>query len=149
MKYGDFWSKVNKTKSCWLWTAALHSAGYGVVRINCSKENRKGELVYAHRFVYESLRGPIPHGLHLDHLCRVRNCVNPDHLEPVTGKVNALRGTSPAAKNAKKTHCKRGHELAGENLYLRPDTGTRQCLICKHLNFKEWYAKKTEKSSHA
>lgn len=144
-----FWERVQKTDTCWLWTGALHSAGYGVVRINCSKANPDGELEYAHRFSYELTRGKIPRDLCIDHLCRVKNCVNPDHLEPVTQQVNNLRGTSPAARNAAKTHCKNGHEFVGENLYERPDKTGRQCFVCKRLYWKQWYAQKTAKLSHA
>ena len=75
-----FWSKVEKTDSCWNWTAAL-SGGYGVIRINKKK-------VYAHRFAYEALVGDIPGGHQLDHICHNRQCVNPGHLRPVTQKQN-------------------------------------------------------------
>ena len=141
-KYIDrFWSRVEKTDSCWLWKAALQSAGYGVMRINC-KNGNPGEMVYAHRFSYELLKGPIKGGLEIDHLCRVRNCVNPDHLEPVTGTENWRRGFSASANNARKESCIYGHPFSGDNLYLRPDTGTRQCLICKREYFKEWDEKR-------
>jgi HNH endonuclease len=109
-----FWSKVNKTETCWLWTACLNSAGYGEF---CDRRCRSR---LAHRVAYELLVGPIPAGLTLDHLCRVHNCINPAHLEAVTMRVNGLRGDSPPAMNARKTHCKRGHEL-GSN---------RQCRVC-------------------
>jgi hypothetical protein len=135
----DFWKRVDKTDSCWLWTGALHSAGYGVVRINACLGSQ-GDLVYAHRYAYELLRGRIPDGLFLDHLCRVRNCCNPDHLEPVTHQVNLSRGLG-----AKKSHCSRGHEMTGDNVYIRPDTGGRQCLTCKHEYWDEWYGKNKEK----
>jgi hypothetical protein len=71
----------------------------------------------------------VPTGLHLDHLCGNRSCVRPDHLEPVTQRENTLRGGSFSAVNAKKTHCIRGHEFAGENLGARSDG--RACLRCK------------------
>ena len=86
---------------CWLWTGALVE-GYGVLSVN-------GRLTFAHRFSYEQAKGPIPAGLEIDHLCRVRCCANPDHLEPVTTRVNLLRGVGAAAINARKTHCIRGH----------------------------------------
>jgi hypothetical protein len=141
-----FWSRVQKSNWCWLWTGTVSSSGYGVMRIDCSKANPKGRLVYAHRYAFENTKGAVPKGLELDHLCRNRRCVNPDHLEPVTPRVNQLRGTGPAARNARKTHCSKGHLFAGQSLYLRPDTGNRQCLICKHEYWKEWYAKKKEKT---
>lgn len=118
-----FWAKVNKTDTCWLWTASLDTRGYGQFGI------RHGKLVRAHRYAYESLAGPHDAGLELDHLCRVRRCVNPDHLEPVTHRTNVLRGVAPVAKRARQTHCRRGHPLTGSNLYIKPN-GTRQCRRC-------------------
>jgi hypothetical protein len=139
-----FWARVDKSGSCWLWTAAKNTNGYGVLRIDCHSNNR-GRLVFAHRLSYELTKGAIPDGLHLDHLCRTRNCVNPAHLEAVTPRINCLRGIGPSAKAAKKTHCSKGHPFEGQNLYLRPDRHGRQCLICKHNNFKEWSEKNQEK----
>lgn len=83
----------------------------------------------AHRFSYEFANGPVPDGLQLDHLCRNRLCVNPGHIEPVTQRVNMLRGISPAAENARKTHCMNGHPLIGTNLVLRK-SGSRGCRHC-------------------
>ena len=90
-----------------------------------------GEKKFAHRIGYEQLVGPIPKGLELDHLCRVRHCVNPDHLEPVTHKENTLRGSCPAAVNARKTHCKRGHPLTDDNIARQSKTNARVCLKCQ------------------
>jgi hypothetical protein len=123
-----FWAKVNKTETCWLWTAGKHSAGYGVINL-CVGVN---QVAYAHRLSYEWAKGPIPDGLEIDHLCRVRNCVNPDHLEAVTGAVNNLRGESAAARHSRKTHCPRGHAYSGQNLY-RPKRGGRQCRACRPI----------------
>lgn len=105
-----FWPKVRKTETCWLWEASTDASGYGQFRVL----PRPAGPTKAHRFAYEQIVGPIPDGLELDHLCRVRNCVNPDHLEPVPGAVNTLRGYGAPAKNARKTHCIRGHELPDE-----------------------------------
>jgi len=88
-----FWSKVEKTVSCWLWTASTRR-GYGQFVIN-------NKPTPAHRFAYEQLVGDIPRGLQLDHLCRVRNCVNPEHLEPVTSRENILRGEGICAVAAR------------------------------------------------
>ena len=96
---------------CWLWTAATTN-GYGVVQIN-------GKLQRAHRVVYEALIGKIPEGLEIDHLCRNRSCVNPAHMEPVTGRENIARGESKSAIHSRQTHCKAGHEFTPENTYLR------------------------------
>ncbi len=117
-----FWTKVDKTGTCWLWTGAKKATGYGVFRKHADQNPRP-----AHRLAYEELIGPVPEGLELDHLCRVRACVNPAHLEPVTGRVNILRGFSPPAQNARKTECINGHPLIPENLYLH---GQRKCKTC-------------------
>src|SRR5580698_2584776 len=85
-----FWRLVEKTESCWNWKGGKTN-GYGCFQI--AKVNFR-----AHRLAYELLRGPIPTGLHLDHLCRNRSCVNPDHLEPVTQRENTLRGEGIAAQ---------------------------------------------------
>lgn len=85
-----FEAKIHKIPGgCWIWTAQIGTHGYGVFGTG-GRADRK--MVYAHRFSYEMYVGPIPDGLHLDHLCRVKPCVNPDHLEPVTPRVNAQRG---------------------------------------------------------
>jgi hypothetical protein len=116
-----FWSRVDKTADCWLWTGSINSSGYGVLHID-------RRPVRAHRLAYEELVGPIPYGLALDHLCRVRNCVRPDHLEPVTLGENVLRGVSPSAVNRRKTHCPQGHPFNETNTYRR--SGRRVCREC-------------------
>lgn len=107
---------------CMPWPAAKVS-GYGVININ-------GKPRKAHRVIYENHKGPIPDGLVLDHLCRNHKCVNPDHLEAVTQKINTIRGIGPSAMNSKKTHCKNGHPFSDEN--TRAPTGRvhRTCRTC-------------------
>lgn len=119
---------------CWLWTANLDTSGYGRFWF-------EGRTVSAHRFSYEQLIGPIPEGLDIDHLCRVRHCVNPEHMEPVTRQVNGLRGVGPQAVHAAQTHCIRGHELAGDNLIIVEYTGrpARSCRACRQENHLERY----------
>lgn len=102
---------------CWEWTAALRN-GYGVFGV------RAGKVVYAHRFMWEIYVGPIPEGMQLDHLCRNRKCVNPDHLEPVTQRENLIRGNGWASKARQKT-CIRGH-----NDWTIRKNGTRACRSC-------------------
>jgi len=101
-----FWSKVvfPEDSDCWLWAASINNNGYG--------EFWAGDkYVKAHRWAYEYLIGPIPAGLTIDHLCRNRACVNPAHLEPVTLRINLLRGNTFQARNAAKTHCESGHSF--------------------------------------
>lgn len=93
---------------CWLWAGFKAPNGYG--QVYAPGYGRSPQR--AHRVIYEALVGLIPQGLVLDHLCRVRCCVNPEHLEPVTLKANILRGEGLSAKNANKTHCPQGHAYA-------------------------------------
>lgn len=120
-------TKIRVTDHCWEWTGARYlTSGYGFFWMN----RRVSRL--AHRVVYESAVGPIPEGLTLDHLCRNRGCVNPAHLEPVTGVENTMRGISLWAVNARKTHCMRGHEFTAENT-IQIKTGSRRCRECQRL----------------
>jgi hypothetical protein len=130
-----FWARVVVADGCWLWTGYRLHNGYGSLMANGKKNT------LAHRFAYELLVGPIPDGLTLDHLCRVRNCVNPAHLEPCTMAENALRGVGPTAVNARKTHCKRGHEFTPQNTYARPDGG-RECKACRGMHKRNQIARK-------
>ena len=124
-----FWSKVDKSGDCWLWTASTFpSGGYGQFNVGSKKLGTR-RPARAHRYAYEALIGPIPDGLQLDHLCREPLCVNPAHLEPVTQKVNILRGVGWAAVNARKSHCDEGHPLSGSNL-ARTSGGGRRCRLC-------------------
>ena len=119
-------AKVDVTDDCWLWTGTTDIGGYGRIWIPELHATQP-----AHRVVYEYLVGPVPTDLVLDHLCRVRHCVRPDHLEPVTQRENILRGDLPdlnKAKGAAVTHCKRGHEYTAENTYIHH--GRRTCRTC-------------------
>lgn len=107
---------------CWIWEASRNQYGYG--QFYFAGQPRK-----AHRLAYEWAMGEIPVGLEIDHLCKVRECVNPAHLEPVTHRENLLRGDTFQAANAAKTHCKRGHEFSPEN--TRVVAGRwRKCRTC-------------------
>lgn len=114
--------RLEPSGACLLWTGMVSkTTGYGRLA-SMPRE------ILAHRFAYERAHGPIPDGLTIDHLCRVRPCVNPEHMEAVTSGVNVLRGESPWAKNARKTHCVRGHAFDEANtLHLR---GQRRCRAC-------------------
>lgn len=117
--------------NCWLWTGATDRHGYGHIKV-------KGRLLRAHRVSYETHVGPIPDDKQIDHLCRVRHCINPAHLEPVTGRVNTMRSPiAPAAINARKTSCNSGHRLAGSNLYVSK-AGYRYCRECRRQRTAEW-----------
>lgn len=95
-----FWEKVEKTETCWLWTGAISGrTGYGSF-VLAPLEDGSRKRVGAHRWAYQDEMGPVPEGLVLDHLCCVRRCVNPSHLEPVTYSVNALRGTRWSSREA-------------------------------------------------
>ncbi len=126
-----FWSNVDRSgpNACWLWTGALNGSGYGRLSVG----GRQGSVARAHRFAYELLIGPIPDDLDLDHLCRVRHCVNPSHLEPVTRRVNTLRSPiAITAVRARQTHCRQGHEFTPENTYTPPSRpNSRYCRECK------------------
>lgn len=119
-----FWTKVNFTDSCWLWTGSRNLQGYG------QWPNAFGSAL-AHRYAYTFCVGPIPDGLEIDHLCRVPLCVNPDHLEPVTHRENQLRGTGQVALNARKTHCVHGHAFTPSNTYIW--RSERHCRLCRKL----------------
>lgn len=122
-----FWAKVAKSTpgACWEWTASLTSTGYG-------QFNDGSRIRTAHRFAYELVVGPVPDGLVLDHLCRNATCINPAHLEPVTQRENIMRSpTAPPALNARKTHCKHGHELDGANLRIRERPNRLPERVCR------------------
>lgn len=117
---------------CWEWHRYRNDAGYGCLSVG----NKKTE---AYRASYETFVGPVPTGLELDHLCRNRGCINPDHLEPVTKKVNVLRGFNACANNARKTRCKHGHELTA---IVESGRNRRRCLTCQDAAVARYQARK-------
>lgn len=123
-----FWSKVDRTGDCWLWTDHLMPKGYAQFHVGGSYQAR--QRPYAHRWIYEQTVGPIPEGYEIDHLCRVRHCVNPAHLEPVTHAENTARttGFKKGYYNVG-THCPNGHERTPENTRLNT-YGYRICAPC-------------------
>lgn len=128
-----YWAKVEKTDSCWLWTGTDNGRGYGFFPIG-------GRYVQAHRYAYTIAKGEIPDGLTIDHLCRVRNCVNPDHLEAVTHKENIRRMQDATGTGWVVTHCPVGHEYLPENTYIDPK-GSRCCKACRVENTRRWRLK--------
>lgn len=139
LNLGDrFWSKVDRGEAdeCWLWTAATNGIGYGHMYFG-------GKMRYAHRLAYQNEHGPIPEGLDIDHLCRVRNCVNPSHLEAVTRQTNLLRGQGHTARNAAVVECPQGHAYDDTNTYRGPN-GSRQCRTCRRLQNQRAYQRRKE-----
>lgn len=140
----------DEVDGCWRRRTVLNT-GYALMSVRC------GKPVLAHRAMYELVVGPIPEGYDLDHLCHTndptckrdrdcphRSCVNPAHLEPVTERENTLRGASPAAVNATKTHCKRGHGFTPENTYWTSNHSHpgRACRICRAMHGRDFRARR-------
>lgn len=134
-----FWSRVVKSPSCWTWTGSRNEAT-GYCACNMRVEGGGG---YAHRVAYILAKGPIPAGLSIDHLCRNRGCVNPDHLEAVSHRENILRSPNAlAAINAAKTHCPQGHPYSGSNLRLSADGRSRVCRTCGNERSRVGYRRR-------
>ncbi len=127
-----FWSKVNKTSSCWLWTGLLRPDGYARFSV-------RGTPVYAHRFSAELNGLQLSPMLVLDHLCRVRNCVNPKHLEQTTQKENVRRGDA-GRYNSDKTRCRNGHDFTPDNTYSI--NNHRACRTCLRANQRAYCLRK-------
>lgn len=121
----DFVSRCALPNECWIWCGRVNENGYGWVSDN-------GKLRLAHRVAYEKVKGSIPSGLVLDHLCGVPGCVNPNHLEAVTQQENLRRGNGVCAKRSRQTHCKNGHEFTPENTARNSVRPThRKCKACQ------------------
>ena len=136
-----FWKRVDKNGPiplyrpdlgpCWIWKGSVNEIGYGKLHID-------KKLWRPHRFTWIQENGEIPKPFILDHLCRVRNCVNPMHLDLVTNKENILRGFSTSAMHARQTHCKHGHAFEGDNLRIRANGG-RYCAACLTIRSRKRY----------
>lgn len=141
--------EIDPSTRCWKWTGCICKDGYGQIKMIPNMRR-------AHRVSYEVFVGPIPEGLQIDHLCRCRSCINPEHLEPVTPKENIRRSPiAPASLNAMMTHCTNGHKFTQENLV--PGIKQRRCKICSNEQAKlnqrkyrrekrgEWFGKRMPK----
>lgn len=129
-----FWSHVSKSSGCWSWSLGHSKCGYARVTI-------ARKMLMAHRVAYFLVNGDIPGGMVIDHTCRNRGCVNPDHMRVVTNKQNILAkgATSPSARNARKTHCTHGHPYNEEN--TRRQGSRRYCRACERRKAAERYAR--------
>jgi hypothetical protein len=126
---------IHLDNGCWLWLGPFDRHGY-------PKYGVKSKL--AHRLVFKLFGGELQQGLTLDHLCRIKKCVNPDHLEQVTVRENILRGEGLAARNSRKTHCINGHSL---ETFYRTKRGARQCRKCMSIYCREWRERRKNQSS--
>lgn len=135
-----FWSHVQKqANGCWAWTAYRNPKGYGMTSAGLASR-------LAHRAAWALAGRALVKGLTLDHLCRNRACVNPDHLEQISNRENVLRGDTLPAANLRKTHCTAGHALSGSNLVTRQN-GERRCRTCRRAH-QERYSRAHPGKSH-
>jgi len=137
---------VNSTTGCWEWNAGKTAGGYGIFMVPYNQKTPGSRSMpkrnfSAHRVSYEIFNGPLRSELVIDHMCRNRACVNPNHLREVTENENALENnSSPLAINSQKTHCIHGHEFTPSNI-ARQKNGGRKCRICKARSEAKVYAK--------
>lgn len=136
----EYLERIETVSGCWI----LRS--HRVSRDGYIQLNRRGSTKRAHRLIYELLVGPVPEGMGLDHLCRNRACVNPEHLEPVTSRINTLRSPiAKAALNARKTHCGKGHEFSLDNTGWQTLPGRqprRICMTCQRAAYRKYNLKR-------
>lgn len=127
------YTSVDPQTGCWEWLASATVSGYGRIMLTREKKVHRSSL--AHRAAYEEWVGPIPEGLHIDHLCRNTICCNPEHLEAVTPLENLLRSEAPSNTFRTATHCIHGHEFTPENTQLVPKG--RRCIACARRRARE------------
>jgi hypothetical protein len=129
---------------CWEWTKTFDGKGYGVIY----DDSRPRRPMRAHRYGYTLATGDLAVGMDIDHICRNKKCVNPEHLEAVTHKENVLRGLAPNILAHHQNVCKRGHEMNDQNTYYRRN-GTRQCRVCHRLEMRGYEARRTSQKEIA
>lgn len=125
--------------TCWIYTGTILKE-YGQISFYCKDENKYRQKA-AHRVSYEYFKEPIPEDLVIDHLCKVKCCVNPDHLEPVTDKINILRGNGIASQNSKRLNCSNCNSE-----FTVDKKGMRRCDKCVDRRRKEWVKRNPEKA---
>ena len=131
----SFEDKCIKSEGCWEWIAKINErTGYGQI-------GYLGKHYLAHRVSYMLYKGALRDDLVIDHLCKNRWCVNPNHLEQVTSRENNLRSDNPAGLNARKNFCLRGHPLSGDNVYIRKDRVGRYCKECNRIRSNKYLLK--------
>lgn len=131
------WSIPEPNTGCWLWLGFVRRDGYR--QLNVPRKGKPRPSILASRYSYEAFNGPLPKTLHVDHLCRVRSCVNPDHLEAVTQAENNRRGMSIMALQSRRTHCPHGHPYSGDNLYRMPSRPkARFCKACMKVHLANY-----------
>lgn len=118
---------------CWLWTGADNTIGYGKMR-----HPETGKCDYVHRYAYEVIVGVIPEDLEIDHICNIRSCVNPDHMELVTRQENVRRRRD---RLRQRPYCHNGHEMTSENTYFDKN-GWRTCRTCRNNNARRFRERK-------
>ena len=137
--FDRFWSYVNKTETCWLWTGSNIRKGYGRFSLYLDGNNTR-TLVTAHRVSFVLSGQDILGGMVLDHICKNKLCINPRHLRLVTQLENIMAGNGIAKKYAARSECSKGHPLSGSNLMVRQDSG-RRCRICRNKQNRDIYYK--------
>lgn len=127
------------SNECWIYQGYINKNGYGYITCNPS-DGWPSRTATCHSIAYHFLVGPVPPGRELDHLCRVRACCNPEHLEPVTGAENTRRGEAPHIVLGRNNVCAIGHPLTEANTYVNPKTGWRRCRTCRAAYMAAWRA---------
>jgi HNH endonuclease len=135
VEFERFNRSIDTSTDCWLWTGTVATNGYGRA---WDRERKRARP--AHRYSYEMFVGPVPDGKELDHLCRNRRCVRPDHLEAVVHRENVLRGVGVTSQNAVKEFCAAGHLFDEANTYRKPN-GWRNCRLCTRVWSSNYWRK--------